>query len=111
SNAPPEEIVEQVLSSTHTRFPIWRDAPENIVGVLHLKDFLHTMMERKGDLTGLDITSLASESWFVPDTTTLKEQLSAFQDKRAHFALVVDEYGVLQGLITLEDIVEEIFGD
>jgi Mg2+/Co2+ transporter CorB len=111
ATATPEEIVEQILSSAHTRFPIWRDAPENIVGVLHLKDFLHVMMERRGALQGLDILSLASEPWFVPDTTTLEEQLKAFQDKRAHFALVVDEYGVLQGLVTLEDIVEEIFGD
>ncbi len=110
-SAPAEEIVEQVLSSTHTRFPIWRDAPENIVGVLHLKDFLRTLMERRGSLEGLDIMSLASVPWFVPDTTTLEEQLKAFQDKHAHFALVVDEYGVLQGLVTLEDIVEEIFGD
>jgi Mg2+/Co2+ transporter CorB len=110
-SATPEEIIEQVLSSAHTRFPIWRDAPENIVGVLHLKDFLHKMIERKGSLQRLDIMTLASEPWFVPDTTTLEEQLKAFQDKRAHFALVVDEYGVLQGLVTLEDIVEEIFGD
>jgi Mg2+/Co2+ transporter CorB len=110
-SATPEEIIEQVLSSVHTRFPIWRDAPENIVGVLHLKDFLHKMIERKGSLQRLDIMTLASEPWFVPDTTTLEEQLKAFQDKRAHFALVVDEYGVLQGLVTLEDIVEEIFGD
>jgi Mg2+/Co2+ transporter CorB len=111
AGATPEEIIEQVLSSTHTRFPIWRDAPENIVGVLHLKDFLHKMIERKGSVQRLDIMALASEPWFVPDTTTLEEQLKAFQDKRAHFALVVDEYGVLQGLVTLEDIVEEIFGD
>lgn len=109
--APAEEIVEQVLSSTHTRFPIWRDAPENIIGVLHLKDFLRTLMERRGSLEGFDVMALASPPWFVPDTTTLEEQLEAFRDKRAHFALVVDEYGVLQGLVTLEDIVEEIFGD
>jgi Mg2+/Co2+ transporter CorB len=111
SGAKPEEIIEQVLSSTHTRFPIWRDAPENIIGVMHLKDFLHAVMERRGELQGLDIASLASDPWFVPDTTTLEEQLKAFRDKRAHFALVVDEYGVLQGLVTLEDIVQEIFGD
>jgi Mg2+/Co2+ transporter CorB len=111
SGAKPEEIIEQVLSSTHTRFPIWRDAPENIVGVMHLKDFLHAAMQRRGDLQGLDIASLASDPWFVPDATTLEEQLKAFRDKRARFALVVDEYGVLQGLVTLEDIVAEIFGD
>ena len=109
-NAPPEEIVERVLSSDHTRFPIWRDDPENIVGVLHLKVLVRTLMERKGSLKGLDIVSLAAEPWFVPDTTTLEEQLNAFRERREHFALVVDEYGVLQGLVTLEDILEEVFG-
>jgi Mg2+/Co2+ transporter CorB len=109
--AEPEDIVARVLSSTHTRFPIWRDDPENIIGVLHVKDLLRTMMERQGSLKDLDILALASEPWFVPDTTTLEEQLAAFRDRREHFALVVDEYGVLQGLVTLEDILEEIFGD
>jgi Mg2+/Co2+ transporter CorB len=106
-----EDIAARVLSSAHTRFPIWRDDPENIVGVLHVKDLLRAMMERQGSLTNLDIMTLASEPWFVPDTTTLEEQLRAFRDRREHFALVVDEYGVLQGLVTLEDILEEIFGD
>jgi Mg2+/Co2+ transporter CorB len=106
-----EDIAARVLSSAHTRFPIWRDDPENIVGVLHVKDLLRAMMERQGSLRNLDITALASEPWFVPDTTTLEEQLRAFRDRREHFALVVDEYGVLQGLVTLEDILEEIFGD
>jgi Mg2+/Co2+ transporter CorB len=109
-DAPPEEIVEQVLSSGHARFPIWRDDPENIVGVLHLKVLVRTLMERKGSLKGLDIVSLAAEPWYVPDTTTLKEQLNAFRERREHFAFVVDEYGVLQGLVTLEDILEEVFG-
>jgi Mg2+/Co2+ transporter CorB len=109
--AEPEDIVARVLTSTHTRFPIWRDDPENIVGVLHVKDLLRTMTEQRGSLKNLDIPALASEPWFVPDTTTLEEQLHAFRDRREHFALVVDEYGVLQGLVTLEDILEEIFGD
>jgi Mg2+/Co2+ transporter CorB len=109
-NASPEEVVQQVLSSGHTRFPIWRNDPENIVGVLHLKVLVRTLMERKGSLKGLDIVSLAAEPWYVPDTTTLKEQLNAFRERREHFAFVVDEYGVLQGLVTLEDILEEVFG-
>ena len=108
--ASPEEIVARVLSSAHTRFPIWRDDPENIVGVLHVKDLLRTMMERQCSLKDIDILALASEPWFVPNTSTLEEQLRAFRDRREHFALVVDEYGVLQGLVTLEDILEEIFG-
>lgn len=109
-SASPEEIVARVLSSAHTRFPIWRDDPENIVGVLHVKDLLRTMMERHGSLDNMDIFALASESWFVPETTTLEEQLQAFRIRREHFGLVVDEYGVLQGLVTLEDILEVIFG-
>jgi Mg2+/Co2+ transporter CorB len=110
-SAPVEEIVERVLASSHTRFPIWRDSQENIVGVLHIKDLLRRLSERRGNVEGLDIVALAATPWFVPDTTTLEEQLKAFRDRRAHFALVVDEYGVLQGLVTLEDIIEEIFGD
>jgi Mg2+/Co2+ transporter CorB len=106
-----EEIVARVLSSPHTRFPIWRGDPENIVGVLHAKDLLRDLMQRKGSLEGFDAMALASEPWFVPDATTLQEQLAAFRVRREHFALVVDEYGVLQGLVTLEDILEEIFGD
>jgi len=109
--APAEDIVARVLSSSHTRFPIWRDDPENIVGVLHAKDLLRMLMKHQGNLQGIDIMLLASEPWFVPDTTNLEEQLRAFRDRREHFALVVDEYGVLQGLVTLEDILEEIFGD
>jgi len=109
-SAPADEVVESVLSSTHTRFPIWRDDPENIVGVVHAKELVRTLMQRKGSLKGLDVLSLASDPWFVPDTTTLEEQLGAFRERREHFALVVDEYGVLQGLVTLEDILEEVFG-
>jgi Mg2+/Co2+ transporter CorB len=109
-SAPPEETVERVLSSSHTRFPIWRDDPENIVGVLHTKVLVRALMERKGSLKSLDIVSLASEPWYVPDTTRLEEQLNAFRERREHFAFVVDEYGVLQGLVTLEDILEEVFG-
>jgi Mg2+/Co2+ transporter CorB len=109
--APAEEIVEAVLSSKHTRFPIYRDDPENIVGVLHVRDLLRVLMERRGSLENFEIMALASEPWFVPDATTLEEQLKAFRDRREHFALVVDEYGVLQGLVTMEDILEEIFGN
>jgi Mg2+/Co2+ transporter CorB len=109
--AAPEDIVAHVLSSAHTRIPIYHDDPENIVGVLHVKDLLRKMMEHHGRLNHLDIRALASEPWFVPDTTTLQEQLKAFRDRHEHFALVVDEYGMLQGLVTLEDILEEIFGD
>lgn len=108
---PPSQILEIVLTSQHTRLPIWRDDPENIIGVLHAKDLLRELMRRHGSSEGLDIAALASKPWFVPDTTSLEEQLRAFRERRSHFALVVDEYGALQGLVTLEDILEEIFGE
>jgi CBS domain containing-hemolysin-like protein len=108
---PAEEVVEQMLTSPHTRFPISRDNPENIVGVLHVKDLLRFLIHNRGLLEGFNVTELMSPPWFVPETTTLEEQLHAFRERHAHFALVVDEYGSLQGLVTLEDILEEVFGD
>ena len=108
---PPSKIVAQVLRSPFTRIPLWTDNPENIVGVLHAKDVLRAVTGRGADLESLDILSVANEPWFVPDTTNLRAQLTAFRRRKAHFALVVDEYGALMGLVTLEDILEEIVGD
>jgi Mg2+/Co2+ transporter CorB len=110
ADLPPQEILNAVLDSKHTRLPLWREQPENIVGVLHTKDIVREVIERKGSLEGVDVAQLATAPWFVPETTTLEEQISSFRDQRTHFALVVDEYGVLQGLITLENILEQIFG-
>ncbi|MEM1344207.1 MAG: HlyC/CorC family transporter [Pseudomonadota bacterium] len=118
ADAPPEEIVAYCLASPHTRIPLWRGEPENIVGVLHAKDLLravHRSMENAGGLgegiAQLDVMSVAMKPWFIPDTRPLDDQLRAFLKRRQHFALVVDEYGSLQGLITLEDILEEIVGE
>lgn len=105
------EIVDQVLSSSYTRLPVYRGDADDIIGVLHAKDVLRAISGHQGDLDDLDIVAVASDPWFVPETTTLREQLDAFRQKRAHFALVVDEYGALMGLVTLEDILEEIVGD
>ena len=99
------------MDTHHTRVPLWRGDPENIIGILHTKDMARAFVEQRGDLDRVDLVALATKPWFVPDTTMLEEQLSAFRDRRTHFALVVDEYGALQGLLTLEDILEEIFGD
>ncbi|MDP6352512.1 MAG: HlyC/CorC family transporter, partial [Alphaproteobacteria bacterium] len=107
----PADIVAQVLASPFTRIPLWRDEPDNIVGVLHAKSLLQAVQAQAGDIDQLDVVSLAIEPWFVPDTTSLANQLTAFRGRRAHFALVVDEYGALMGLVTLEDILEEIVGD
>ena len=105
------EIVDQVLGSSYTRLPIYRNDADDIVGVLHAKDVLRAISAHEGDLNDLDIVAVASAPWFVPETTTLREQLNAFRQRRAHFALIVDEYGALMGLVTLEDILEEIVGD
>jgi len=115
ASLPVEEIIEQVLTSPHTRVPLWKENPENIVGVVHAKDLLRLMMAHKGDKTSgaahIDVLSLAKAPWFVPEGTTLRSQLVAFLAQRNHFALVVDEYGALMGVVTLEDILEEIVGE
>lgn len=115
ADAAPEEIVTAALESRHTRIPIYRGEPENIVGIIHAKDLLRAVdkqrRETDGGLATFNIMDVAMEPWFVPDTTSLDEQMRSFLRRRSHFALVVDEYGDLQGLITLEDILEEIVGD
>jgi Mg2+/Co2+ transporter CorB len=108
---PPQDVVREVLASPYTRMPLWRDQPENIVGVLHAKDMLRALDAAGGDASRLDLEDLALDAWFVPDTTALQDQLKAFLKRKTHFALVVDEYGEVQGLVTLEDILEEIVGD
>src|SRR5690606_34448546 len=111
ADLPAKELVKAALDAGHSRIPLYRDEPENIVGVLHAKDLLRALAEADGKAGKLDIGALAREPWFVPDTTKLKDQLNAFLKRRSHFALVVDEYGALQGLLTLEDILEEIVGE
>lgn len=108
---PNKKIVEQVLKAPYTRIPVWKDNPDNIVGVIHAKDLLRAVQIHDGDLKQLDIGKIASTPWFIPETTTLFSQLAAFRERREHFALVVDEYGDLQGMVTLEDILEEIVGE
>jgi magnesium and cobalt exporter, CNNM family len=108
---PPEKIVEAALAAPVTRFPVWRDSPDNIVGVLHSKDLLRAMQAAEGDASRIDIAAITTAPSFVPDTTPLYEQLKAFRRCKSPLALVVDEYGDLMGLVTLEDILEEIVGD
>ncbi|HQP19958.1 MAG TPA: transporter associated domain-containing protein, partial [Phenylobacterium sp.] len=111
ADLPPRELVAAVLDSDHTRMPLYRDDPENIIGVLHAKDLLHAITEADGAIDSLDLAKITREPWFIPETTNLKDQLNAFLKRQTHFALVVDEYGALQGLVTLEDILEEIVGE
>ncbi|MFQ5533895.1 MAG: HlyC/CorC family transporter [Sphingomonadales bacterium] len=108
---PPARIIDIIVNSPYTRFPLWHHNPDNIVGVLHAKDLLRAVRRHSGDLDTLDVNAIATEPWFAPETTTLREQLSEFRRRRAHFGLVVDEYGALMGLVTLEDILEEIVGE
>ncbi|OUX98303.1 HlyC/CorC family transporter [Ponticaulis sp.] len=111
ADLPSRDIVMTALSSQHTRIPLYRGTPDEVIGVLHAKDLLRAVAPMRGDLSKLDIGQIMREPWFVPETLTVQEQLDAFLKKRNHFALVVDEYGALEGLITLEDILEEIVGD
>lgn len=122
ADLPSSEILSRVLASPHTRLPLWRGERENIVGVIHAKDLLREVEralrqagdapeERAGAMEALDVLKVAMKPYFVPETTTLDEQMREFLKRRTHFALVIDEYGALQGLITLEDIIEEIVGD
>jgi Mg2+/Co2+ transporter CorB len=107
----PEKIVKQLLKSGHTRIPVWKDNQDNIVGVIHAKDLFAALQEQGGDATKIKIEDIMTAPWFVPDTRPLEDQLKAFLRRKTHFAIVVDEYGEVQGLITLEDIIEEIIGD
>ncbi|WP_309666676.1 HlyC/CorC family transporter [Tabrizicola sp.] len=114
----PDQIITQVLASPHTRLPVFRDSDDNILGVIHAKDLLREVDRlvrgEEGSIAGvrnLDIVKVAMKPYFIPETTALDEQMRQFLKRRTHFALVVDEYGTLQGLITLEDILEEIVGD
>ena len=107
----PEDIVNTVIASPVTRLPLWRDNPENIIGILHVKDLLRALHAVDGDASKIDIAALMAPPWFVPETRPVSEQLKAFRRRKTPFALVVDEYGVVEGLVTLEDILEEIVGD
>ncbi len=111
---PIEQIIEEALDSPYTRMPVYREGTDNIVGVLHAKALMRElkMRERNGEaLDTIDIEDLATDPWFVPESTTLHDQLQAFKSRREHFAVVVDEYGSFMGIVTLEDILEEIVGE
>ncbi|HIG22435.1 MAG TPA: HlyC/CorC family transporter [Henriciella marina] len=108
---PSGEIIRQALKSPHTRIPLYQADDDEIIGILHVKDLLRAVVQHKGNIDGLNLTELLREPWFVPETTPLQDQLDLFLKERNHFALVIDEYGELQGLLTLEDILEEIVGD
>lgn len=111
ADMPLEEAIRTVVDSPYTRFPLWKDDPDHIVGIVHAKDVLRAGYESRITGERPSLESLASPPWFVPETTSLLHQLLAFRQRRAHLAIVVDEYGSILGLVTLEDILEEIVGD
>ena len=108
---PPDAIVRMVLDSRYTRLPVWKDETDNIVGIIHAKDILRALTVPGATPETLDIMKIADRPWFVPDTTSMKDQLAAFLRRNTHFAVVVDEYGEVQGMITMQDILEEVLGD
>jgi Mg2+/Co2+ transporter CorB len=108
---PVVDLVEMVLECPFTRIPMWKDNPDNVVGIIHAKQLLREVRNAEGDFKKLDVTKIALDPWFVPETTNLFDQLQAFRERREHFALVVDEYGSTMGIVTLEDILEEIVGE
>jgi Mg2+/Co2+ transporter CorB len=107
----PAAVIRAAIEAPVTRVPLYRGSPENIVGVLHMKDLLRALQTPGAAPETIDLMALAAQPWFVPDTTPLAEQLKAFRRRKTPFALVVDEYGEVMGLVTLEDILEEIVGD
>ena len=108
---PIDEMLEKIKNSIYSRIPLYKDRPENIVGVIRSSVFLKSCVENHGNLKKVNVRELLSAPWFIPENTTLRQQLKQFRDRREHFAIVVDEYGSLLGIVTLEDILEEIVGD
>ena len=111
TEAPVETIVATVLDSPFTRVPLYRGDSDNIVGVLHAKALFRAVRSATAPISAEDVANLAGKPWFIPDTTSLLDQLQSFRTRREHFAFVVDEYGSLLGIVTLEDILEEIVGN
>ncbi|BBK45098.1 membrane protein [Allostella vacuolata] len=111
ADLPAERLVDAILASPFTRIPLWRSTADNIIGVLHAKALLRALKAQEGKVDRVDISGIAAQPWFIPETTTLLAQLEAFRRRREHFAIVIDEYGSLRGIVTLEDILEEIVGN
>lgn len=109
---PPAEILHQIIASPHSRLPLYRGDLQQVAGVLHVKDLLR-LIDQKGRaaITAKDLQRIAGKPWFVPSSTSLKDQLHAFRQRRQHFAFTVDEYGAILGIVTLEDVIEEIVGE
>lgn len=108
---PAEKLIAEAVSTMHSRLPVWQGEPDNIIGVLHVKNLVRLLGERQGKVSAETVLALCHKPWFIPEATSLRDQLLAFRNHRQHLAIVVDEYGAWQGIVTLEDIIEEIVGN
>lgn len=107
----PAELLDAAVRTMHSRIPLYMGESDNIIGLLHVKDLIKAWNDSDGHITSEGIVSICHKPWFIPETTSLRDQLLAFRAKRQHFAFVVDEYGAWLGIVTLEDIIEEIVGN
>ncbi len=108
---PTDVLVDEIMKCPYSRIPLYRESSDNIVGVIHTKWLMRELKAVAGDVSRINLEAIASEPWFIPDTTVLYDQLQAFRERGEHFAFIVDEYGSFEGIVTLEDILEEIVGE
>ena len=107
SDTPKEELVTKIIASGHSRFPVYTDSIDNVVGVLYVKDLLKTFAENQP----VDLLKIIRKPYFVPESKRIDSLLREFKRHHLHIAMAIDEYGGISGIVTMEDIIEEIVGD
>ncbi len=109
ADLPPEEALSALMSSPYTRYPVYRGSVDSIVGILHVRDLFGAMHDR--GIAQVELESLLRAAYIVPETKDLAALLAEFRKQNQHMAVVIDEYGAMQGIVTLEDLLEEIVGE